>query len=171
MNAPQTLKPSVLSQTDRQELATVREYGGKDTHISCDESPWFNWVGDIEVKILRIDNRSGTFVLGLRSPTDQWLGKHRHRGIVTATTIAGSWNYREYDWIARPGDYVVETPGTIHTLHVAANTEIVYTVTGSIEFFNEDDSLSSVWDCFSFANHYLQHCKRAGLPVNRRLFY
>ncbi|MGH8516486.1 MAG: 2,4'-dihydroxyacetophenone dioxygenase family protein, partial [Panacagrimonas sp.] len=98
-------------------------------------------------------------------------GKHRHRGIVTATTIAGSWNYREYDWIARPGDYVVETPGTIHTLHVAANTEIVYTVTGSIEFFNEDDSLSSVWDCFSFTNHYMQHCKRAGLTVNRRLFY
>ena len=48
-------------------------------------------------------------MLGLRSPSDQWLGKHRHRGIVTATTIAGSWNYREYDWIARPGDYVVET--------------------------------------------------------------
>jgi hypothetical protein len=26
--------------------------------------------------------------------------------------------------------YVVETPGTIHTLHVTAGTEIVFTVTG-----------------------------------------
>ena len=171
MNAPQTLKPSVLSDIDRQEIAAVREYGGKDTHISSDESPWFNWVGEIEVKILRIDNRTGTFVIGLRSPSDQGLGKHRHRGIVTATTISGSWGYHEYAWVARPGDYVVETPGTIHTLYVSANTEIVYTVTGSIEFFNDDDSLSSVWDCFSFTNHYMQYCKRNGLAVNKRLFY
>jgi quercetin dioxygenase-like cupin family protein len=171
VNTAQHFKPSVLSDTELQELAAVKQFGGRDTHISSAESPWFNWVGDIEVKILRIDNRTGTFVIALQSPTDQWLGRHRHRGIVTATTIAGAWNYQEYDWVARPGDYVVETPGTIHTLHIAANTEIVYTVTGSIEFFNDDDSLSSVWDCYSFANHYVQHCDRTGQPVNQRLFY
>lgn len=171
MNANPEVKASVLGELELQELATVRDFGGKDTHISAEESPWFAWVGDIEIKILRIENRTGLFVIALRSPTDQWVGRHRHRGVVTATTISGSWNYLEYDWVARPGDYVVETPGTIHTLHVGAGAEIVYTVTGSLEFFNEDDSLASVWDCFSFANHYVQYCKRSGLPVNARLFY
>lgn len=171
MNHPQALIPSVLSEVDRQELATVEEYGGADTYISGEETPWVPWVGDVEIKIYRIENRTGTIVVGLRSPTDQSLGRHRHRGVVSATTISGAWNYYEYEWVARPGDYVVETPGTIHTLHVSAGTEIVYTVTGSIEFFNADDSLASTWDCFSFANLYVRHCARQGLKVNRRLFY
>ena len=167
----QPMMPSVLSDLDRQELLAVERFGGKDTHISADESPWVPWVGDIEIKILRVENRTGLLVIALRSPTDQNLGKHRHRGTVTATTMAGAWNYYEYDWVARPGDYVVETPGTIHTLHVTAGTEIVFTVTGSLEFFNDDDSLASVWDCFSFVNLYSQYCKSHGMVENPRLFY
>ena len=171
MATNQPMMPSVLSELDRQEMTAVKRFGGTDTHISADESPWVPWVGDIEIKILRVENRTGLLVIALRSPTDQSLGKHRHRGVVTATTIAGAWNYYEYDWVARPGDYVVETPGTIHTLHVTAGTEIVFTVTGSLEFFNDDDSLASVWDCFSFVNLYVQHCQRLGVEENRRLFY
>jgi 2,4'-dihydroxyacetophenone dioxygenase len=171
MATNQPMIPSVLSELDRQEMTAVKRFGGTDTHISAHESPWVPWVGDIEIKILRVENRTGLLVIALRSPTDQSLGKHRHRGVVTATTIAGAWNYYEYDWVARPGDYVVETPGTIHTLHVAAGTEIVFTLTGSLEFFNDDDSLASVWDCFSFVNLYVQHCKRIGVDENRRLFY
>ena len=171
MATNQPMMPSVLSELDRQEMLAVEHFGGKDTHISAHESPWVVWVGDIEIKILRVENRTGLLVVALRSPTDQSLGKHRHRGVVTATTIAGAWNYYEYDWVARPGDYVVETPGTVHTLHVTAGTEIVFTVTGSLEFFNDDDSLASVWDCFSFVNLYVQHCKSHGLVENPRLFY
>ena len=167
----QPMMPSALSDLDRQELLAVERFGGKDTHISADESPWVPWVGDIEIKILRVENRTGLLVIALRSPTDQSLGKHRHRGTVTATTIAGAWNYYEYDWVARLGDYVVETPGTIHTLHVTAGTEIVFTVTGSLEFFHDDDSLASVWDCFSFVNLYSQYCKSHGMVENPRLFY
>lgn len=171
MNAAQPMVPSMLSELDRQEMATVKRFGGNDTHISAAETPWVPWVGDVEVRILRIENRTGTFVIGLRSPTDQSLGRHRHRGLVNATTISGTWNYYEYDWVAHPGDYVVETPGTIHTLHVSAGTEIVFTVTGSIEFFNADDSLASVWDCFSFVNLYAQFCAARGMQLNQRLFY
>ena len=52
-----------------------------------------------------------------------------------------------------------------------AGTEIVFTVTGSLEFFNDDDSLASVWDCFSFVNLYSQYCKSHGMVENPRLFY
>ena len=89
MATNQPMIPSVLSESDRQEMTAVKRFGGTDTHISANESPWVPWVGDIEIKILRVENRTGLLVIALRSPTDQSLGKHRHRGVVTATTIAG----------------------------------------------------------------------------------
>ena len=58
---------------------------------------------------------------------------------------------RRYDWVARPGDWVCENPGTIHTLSVKDNTDIVFIITGSIEFLNDDDSLKFTLDVFSFA--------------------
>ena len=82
MATNQPMVPSVLSELDRQELLAVERFGGKDTHINADESPWVPWVGDIEIKILRVENRTGLLVIALRSPTDQSLGKHRHRGTV-----------------------------------------------------------------------------------------
>jgi quercetin dioxygenase-like cupin family protein len=125
---------SRLSELERAELDVVSRFAAPDRHISEDEVPWFPWVGPIEIKVLRADNRTGNFVVGLRSGEDAVLGKHRHRGPVSAVTLRGRWEYFEYDWVAKPGDYVRENPGTIHTLHVFANTEIVFTVDGSIEF-------------------------------------
>lgn len=63
---------------------------------------WYPWLGDPEIKPLRFEMRTGTFVMILRSPTDAGLGKHRHRGTVTAVTLKGEWNYLEYDWTGRP---------------------------------------------------------------------
>lgn len=78
---------------------------------------------------------------------------------------------RRYDWIARPGDYVVENPGTIHTLHITKGTEIVFTISGSLEFFNDDDSLKNTMDLFSFAHLYFEHCKKQGTTTNDGLWY
>ena len=74
-------------------------------------------------------------------------GQARHRGVVTAVTIQGEWGYFEYDWNARKGDYVVENPGTIHTLRMGDDAQVAYTVNGSIEFFNDDDSCETPWTC------------------------
>lgn len=76
-----------------------------------------------------------------------------------------------YDWVARPGDYVVENPGTIHTLHMTKDTEVVFTVSGSLEFFHDDDSLKNTMDVFSYAHLYYEHCEREGLTPNDGLWY
>ena len=110
-------------------------------------------------------------MLGLRSAEDAVLGKHRHRGVVTAVTLRGAWEYFEYDWMARPGDYVRENPGTIHTLHVLAGTEIVFTIDGSIEFLHDDDTLKNTMDVWSFLYLYQEHCTARGLAFNERIFY
>lgn len=79
-------------------------------------------------------------------------------------------DYR-YGWMARPGDWVCENPGVIHTLSVEDNTDIVFTITGSIEFFNDDDSLKFTLDIFSFAKMYYDHCKEKGIEPNDTLWH
>lgn len=76
-----------------------------------------------------------------------------------------------YDWTANTGDYVVENPGTIHTLFLGAGAEVLFTVTGSLEFLNDDDSLRETMDCFSFAKMYYDHCKSKGIEPNSNLWY
>ena len=78
--------------------------------------------------------------------------------------------YFEYDWNACKGDYVVENPGTIHTLRMGDDAQVVYTVNGSIEFFNDDDSLRNTMDVFSLIDLYVSHCQRTGVSVDSRLF-
>lgn len=76
-----------------------------------------------------------------------------------------------YDWVARPGDWVCENPGVIHTLSVEDNTDIVFTITGSIEFLNDDDSLKFALDVFSFAKLYYDYCEKKGIKPNDALWH
>jgi 2,4'-dihydroxyacetophenone dioxygenase len=160
-----------MSALRRAEMAIVEEYAADDRYISERELPWFPWVGDIEIKVLRADNRNGQFVLGLRSAVDAVLGKHRHRGTVTAVILRGRFEYFEYDWIASPGDYVRENPGAIHTLHIFEDSEIVFTIDGSIEFLNDDETLNNTMDMWSFVHLYAKFCEGNGIELNKRIFY
>lgn len=51
------------------------------------------------------------------------------------------------------------------------DTEIVFTVTGSLEFFHDDDSLKNTMDVFSYAHLYYEHCKKQGIKPNGGLWY
>jgi 2,4'-dihydroxyacetophenone dioxygenase len=84
---------------------------------------------------------------------------------------SANWSTHRYDWVARPGDWVCENPGVIHTLSVEDNTDIVFTITGSIEFFNDDDSLKFTLDVFSFAKMYYDHCEEKGIEPNHTLWH
>jgi 2,4'-dihydroxyacetophenone dioxygenase len=48
------------------------------------------------------------------------------------------------------GDYVVENPGTIQTFRMGEGAKVAFTVNGSIEYLNDDDSLREIMDVFSF---------------------
>lgn len=76
-----------------------------------------------------------------------------------------------YDWVARRGDWVSESPGTIHTLSVQDDTDIVFTVNGSIEFLNDDDSIKFTMDLFSFSKLYYDYCAEKGLKPNDSLWH
>ncbi|EME80949.1 uncharacterized protein MYCFIDRAFT_26509 [Pseudocercospora fijiensis CIRAD86] len=136
-----------------------------------DDTCWYHWTGRIYVKILRMENRKGCYIIKLKTGPHAELGKHRHRDEVRAYTIAGNWGYHEYSWKGKPGDYVTEMPGTIHTLYMGENSEVIFDVTGSIEFFNDDNTLRETMDGFSFWRMYEEHCKENNLKVNTGLWY
>jgi 2,4'-dihydroxyacetophenone dioxygenase len=76
-----------------------------------------------------------------------------------------------YGWKTNKGDYICENPGTIHTLWMGENSEVLFNVMGSIEFFNDDNTLRETMDGFSFWRMYLEHCEQNGLTPNKSLFY
>ena len=47
----------------------------------------------------------------------------------------------------------------------------MFTITGSIEFLNDDDSLKFTLDIFSFAKLYYDHCKEKGVKPNDALWH
>ena len=100
------------------------------------------------------------------------LGRHRHRGRIYACTLEGEWRYLEYDWVARPGSYVLESPGAVHTL-VSDNPEgmkTIFFLNGSLEFLDDNDNLLQTLDVFWFINHYVNYCRERGIPLNKKLW-
>lgn len=162
---------SALTPDERRVQAAIERYGAKDTLITSTDTPFFPWVNGFELRLIRIDNRTGTFTLDVKSSVDTWLGKHRHRGGVVATTLQGAWNYAEYDWVANVGDYAHEFPGVAHTLHFYAGTVVRFEVVGALEFLNDDESLQSLMDAWDFLDLYMQWCKANNQTFNESIFF
>ncbi|MFF1945984.1 2,4'-dihydroxyacetophenone dioxygenase family protein [Rhodococcus qingshengii] len=135
-------------------------------------SPWIPYGGPgMYIRFLMFDVRRGRFAVLLRTEGEAELGRHKHRLQVDGFTLAGSWGYREYDWVAKAGDLVHESPGAIHTLYSGPEGMLVYfVVEGQLEFFDENDNLADTQDVFWFINHYVQYCKAHQIPVNTQLW-
>lgn len=157
----------------RRVFGLIDEYGAKDTIIKSADTPYFPLPlnPQFDVRLMRLDNRTGTFTVDLRSSVDTWLGKHRHRGGVVATTLEGAWNYAEYDWIARPGDYVHEFPGVSHTLHYYPGTAVRFEVAGSLEFLNDDETIARIVDGFDVLDMYKEWCTANNYPFNEAVLF
>tara|TARA_A100001391_G_scaffold119169_2_gene80948 strand:+ start:899 stop:1414 length:516 start_codon:yes stop_codon:yes gene_type:complete len=162
---------SALSKDERRILGHHDTYGVPDMYISGDQSLFHPWVGDVWLKPLRFDVRNNLYVTILWSKGPGGLGRHRHRGPVSAYTLEGSWRYEEYDWVARPGDFVQENPGVIHTLTSDTGVKTLFMVGGSLEFYDENDNLESIMDVFSFLDLYKNYCEETGQSFNEKLIF
>ena len=153
--------------------AVVRDYAFPDVHIggSEEESPWVPFKGTTTfIRHLAFDVRTNMYANVLWVKKGGSLGRHRHRGRVFGYTLEGSWRYLEYDWIARPGSYVQESPGAIHTLVSDEGMKTMFWLNGSLEFFDEKDNLLETLDVFWMMNHYLSYCRENGIKVNEKVF-
>jgi len=152
--------------------AVVREYAFPDIHIGAGEevSPWVPFRPNVLIRHLSFDVRTNLYSNVLWVKSGGMLGRHRHRGRFFGYTLEGSWRYLEYDWVARAGSYVQESPGAIHTLVSDQGMKTVFWLSGSLEFCDENDGLLETLDVFWFVDHYLSYCRENGIPRNEKLF-
>ena len=72
--------------------------------------------------------------------------------------------------MARPGSFIHESPGVIHTLEAQPGMKTYFGIQGALEFFDDADQLTLVLDVFWMINHYTGYCRAHGLKINPSLF-
>ena len=79
------------------ELKIAEEMGAPDVYVDSEKDTlWYLWTGSIYCKVLRIENRTGLYVIALKTGPHAELGKHHHRGEVRAYTVGDvNWGYHE----------------------------------------------------------------------------
>lgn len=135
--------------------------------VPADEVPWAQiWEG-IELKLLRVGGKSGTYTVMSRFAPGTVLPKHRHFGEVHAYTLKGRWRYKEYDWEATAGDYIYEEPNSIHTLEVPADAsepaEIVFIIEKGMVMLGDNDEMFMIEDAATVAGYYRQALEAQGV--------
>ncbi|CAM3306192.1 2,4'-dihydroxyacetophenone dioxygenase family protein [Nocardioides dubius] len=166
-----------ITLNDEQQLTDVAErYQLDDLYAPASEdySPWMFVEGSegMWARYLWFDLRLGQWGAMVKSEGPGVLGRHKHRSSVLGYTVSGSWGYEEYDWEAKAGDVVQESPGVIHTLRSVNPTgfETFFVLNGSIDWYDEEGNVVLVEDVFYNVHRYEQYCKQNGLEVNQALF-
>ncbi|WP_231759670.1 2,4'-dihydroxyacetophenone dioxygenase family protein [Microbulbifer elongatus] len=125
-------------------------------------TPFTPYTDEVHVKLLRVDPVKGETVTMLRAPVGMQLPKHHHSGTVQLYTIAGAWKYLEHDWVAKPGDVVLETAGSSHTpVGVEGYGDEIITfqiTTGDLLYLDENDQVCAIENWKSAMDRYLAYC-------------
>jgi quercetin dioxygenase-like cupin family protein len=150
-----------------QALQTILEMGLSDQAIQSDEMPWVPQTDRVWFKPLRFDLTTGRWVNILKVTGGGKINRHRHSGgQVLGFVIQGSWHYLERDWVARPGTFVYEPPGDIHTLVVdedAGDMITLFLLEGVIQYLDDDDKIIYQDDVFTKLELYLKYCREQGI--------
>lgn len=137
-----------------------------DRAIDVDAIPWVPQGEGIFFKPYRFDLSTGTWTNLLRVARGGRINRHRHSGgPVTGYVLQGSWRYLERDWVARPGTFVYEPPGDIHTLVVdgAQEMQTLFTVSGIMQYLDDHDQVIGMDDVFSKWERYRAFCRAQGI--------
>lgn len=150
-----------------QGLDTILEMGLPDQAIQTDELPWVPQGDRVWFKPVRFDLANGRWANLLKVEGGGKVNRHRHSGgQVLGFCIEGGWHYLERDWVARPGTFIYEPPGDIHTLVV--NEDAGYTITlflieGVIQYLDDEDNIIYQDDVFTKMERYLNYCRESGI--------
>ena len=124
----------------------------------------------VEMKVLRVSDDFGTWVVMNRFQPGTVLPTHRHSGGVTAYTLSGRWGYREHDFIATAGSVVREPACSTHTLTVPADGDepavIFFVIEGSLTHIGDDGQIWGVSDAQTELARYREMvAEQQGTPL------
>ncbi len=153
-------------------LETIMAMQLPDQAIDSERIPWVPQGERVWFKPLRFDLTNGRWVNLLKVTGGGKVNRHRHSGgQVLGYVIQGSWQYLERDWVARPGTFVYEPPGDIHTLMVDGSEEMLtlFLLEGVVQYLDDDDNLIYQDDVFTKMERYLKYCEAQGIePLDLR---
>ena len=137
------------------------ETGAPDMAVDSDRIPWVPQGERVWYKPLRFDVANGRWVNLLKVAGQGQVNRHRHSSQVLGYCLKGQWHYPERDWVARPGTFIYEPPGDVHTLVVDSSDEMItfFALEGVIEYLNEADQVIYQDNVFTKLNRYLEFCR------------
>ena len=140
-------------------------------HVKVDDLPWADWW-ILEAKVVHVASDGSSYTLMTRMPPGCRLPKHRHLGPVSGFTFSGSWRYLEYDWVAGPGSFIYEEPGSVHTLVVEGDEPalVIFEVTGGLVLFDENDNVVGFEDAESARDRYRMALEAKGQELPAEIF-
>ncbi len=118
------------------------------------------------VRPLLFDVTNGGWISILKAEGSGTIQRHRHAASVTAWTMEGSWGYREHNWFSRPGSFVYEPAGHIHTLFIdpaVGHMTALFHVYGPVIHVDEKGDVTSYDDVYLRLDRYIKHCREVGL--------
>lgn len=157
-------------------LATVLEcgfaspthpFGEMDAlHVTHEALPWADFGNGIFLKFAVTDPVTGMYTVLLKSNGGGQVNRHRHFGQVYGITLKGAWYYKEHEWLAKEGDFVWETPGSVHTLMTSDDYDenlVFYIVFGALEFLDEEGKTIVNFDWKAAAATQYAACEEQGV--------
>lgn len=151
-------------------ITTLPETPLESGHLNHNDYPWVDQGFGIEIKILRVCNSTGSWIIMNRFEPGTQLPTHRHSGAVTAYTLQGKWGYLESDFTATAGSVIFEPANTSHTLKVADDagepTIVFFSVEGSLTHYTEDGTIWGISDGHTQLEEYLRLAKEQGTEID-----
>lgn len=141
--------------------------GLPDQAIDFDQVPWIPQSERVWFKPVRFDLARGQWINFLKVTPGGKVNRHRHTGgQVMAYTIQGQWHYLEREWVAKPGTFVYEPPGDIHTLMVDGDEEMItlFILEGTVQYLDDEDKVFYQDDVFTKLKLYHEYCENNGIP-------
>src|SRR5437588_7170782 len=96
-----------------------------DRGVDSDALLWVPQGERVWFKPLRFDLANGRWVNLLKVAGEGRVNRHRHSSQVLGYCLQGEWHYPERQWFARPGTFIYEPPGDVHTLVVRGAEEMI----------------------------------------------
>jgi len=128
--------------------------------------PWVSLGEGIELKVLRVVEPAGLWVIRNRFAAGVQIPRHRHTGEVHGFTLQGCWHYIEYGIDYPAGSYIHEPANSVHTLRVPADnpgpTDILFVIQGANLNLDEEGKVWRVDDGPTTLAVYLEVCAQQG---------
>lgn len=133
-------------------------------HVGRDDLPFVDIGGGNLLKVIRVDEGEGLWIVENVFQRGFLVQTHRHTGPVFGYTTSGAWKYREYDYVNRAGSFLYEPAGSVHTLEVLEDdTRAWFHMYGANLNLDANGNVDSVTDGPSTLAAYFALCEAQGL--------